>query len=96
MLGEIKEVTGLSKMPRERERKKHSSDCFIDEHADFKYPNNAANFDDLLEIFQKKRAPCNENYLRENIKLDAYCYGRALLTDQKHLQIFSLFHENLV
>ena len=27
-------------------------------------------FDDLLEFFQRKKAPCNENDLGENIKLD--------------------------
>ena len=34
---------------------------------DFKYPNSADEFDDLLQYFQRQRAPCNENYLGENL-----------------------------
>ena len=37
---------------------------------DFKYPNNIDEFGDLLEYFQRQKAPCNENFLGENIKLD--------------------------
>ena len=48
-------MIGLSKKPLSRETKKHISDCFIDEHADFKYPNTVADFDDLLEFFQEKK-----------------------------------------
>ena len=55
--------------PLERKRK-NISDCFIDEHIDFKYPNTIDDFDDLLQFFQRKKAPCNENDLGENIKLD--------------------------
>ena len=37
---------------------------------DFYCPKKIEEFDDLLEYFQRKKVPCNENYLRENIKLD--------------------------
>ena len=70
MFGEIKEVMWISKISFSREREKHIGDCFITEHIDFKYPDTAEDFDDSLEFFQRKRGPCNENCLVENIKLD--------------------------
>ena len=36
----------------------------------FKYPNNVENFNDLLEIFKRKKSSFNENYLGENMILD--------------------------
>ena len=60
----------ISKISFSREREKHIGDCFITEHIDFKYPDTAEDFDDSLEFFQRKRGPCNENCLVENIKLD--------------------------
>ena len=59
----------IKNTPLERKRK-NISGCFIDEHIDFKYPNTIDDFDDLLQFFQRKKAPCNENDLGENIKLD--------------------------
>ena len=70
MFGEIKEVTWLSKISLSREREKNIRSCFIDEQIDFKYPNAVEDFDDLLEFFQRRKAPCNENDLGKNIKLD--------------------------
>ena len=70
MFGEIKELTWLSKIPLSREREDNIRGCFIDEQIDLKYPNNIENFEELLEFFQRKQAPCNVNDLRENIKLD--------------------------
>ena len=70
MFGEIKEVTWIPKIPLLSERKTNIRDCFVNEIIDFKYPARVEDFDDLLEFFQKKRAHCNENYLRENVKLD--------------------------
>ena len=70
MFGEIKEVPWISKIPLLSERKNNIRDCFVNEIIDFKYPARVEDFDDLLEFFQKKRAHCNENYLRENVKLD--------------------------
>ena len=37
---------------------------------DFEYPNTLEDIEDLLEFFKRKKAPCNKNYLGENIKLD--------------------------
>ena len=70
MLGEIKEVTWLSKITLSRKREKNIRSCFVDKQMDFKYPNTLEDFEDLLEFFQRKKAPCNKNYLGENIKLD--------------------------
>ena len=70
MSGEIKEVTWLSKTSLSREREKTIRNCFINEQIDFKYPNTVEDFDDLLEFFQRKKSPCNENDLDENIILD--------------------------
>ena len=63
MFGEIKEVVWLSKIPLSKDRENNFCDCFLDEHS-------VEDFDDLLEYFHRKRAPCNKNYLGENIKLD--------------------------
>ena len=46
------------------------------EQVDFKYPNSKEEFEELLEIFQRKKATSNVNDLGENIKLDFY--GRRL------------------
>ena len=60
----------MSKIPLSKDRENNFCDCFLDEHIDFKYPDSVEDFDDLLEYFHRKRAPCNKNYLGENIKLD--------------------------
>ena len=39
---------------------------------DFKYPKNIDEFDDLLDYFQRQKAPLNENYLGQNIKFDKF------------------------
>ena len=66
MFGEIKELTWLSKIPLSRERENNIRSCFIDEQIDFKHPNNIKDFQELLEFFQRKKAPCNVNDLGEN------------------------------
>ena len=55
MFGEIKEVSWVSKIPLSKDRENNLSECFID---------------DLLDYFQRQKAPLNENYLGQNIKLD--------------------------
>ena len=39
---------------------------------DFKYPNTLEDFENLLQFFQRKKAPRKQNYLWENIKLDRF------------------------
>ena len=70
MFGEIKEIIWVSKIPLSKERENNIRGCFVDEETDFKYPNNIDEFDDLLDYFQRRRVPCNRNFLGENIKLD--------------------------
>ena len=38
--------------------------CFVNEHVDFQYPNDIDEFEDLLEICQRKKTDCKENVLR--------------------------------
>ena len=70
MFGEIKDVISLSKIPLSTEREDDIRSCFIDEQIDFKYPNSIEEFEELLEIFQRKKAPYFVNSLGEKIKLD--------------------------
>ena len=65
IFGEIKEVIWLWKIPLSKRRENNIRKCFIDEEMDFKYPNNVDKFDDLLEYFQRQRAPCDEKYFGE-------------------------------
>ena len=70
MFGKIKEVVWLSKIPLWKGRENNIREYFVNEKIDFKYPNSVDEFDDLFEYFQRQRAPCNENYLGENIKVN--------------------------
>ena len=91
MFGEIKEVIRLSKIPLSKDRENNIRECFVDEEMDFKYPNNIDEFDGLLEYFQRQKAPWNENFLGENIKLNRLIimdYVSGLAENQKHLLIF--------
>ena len=49
---------------------KGQGECFVEEEMDFKYPSNIDEFDELLDYFQRRKAPHDENCLVENIKLD--------------------------
>ena len=70
IFGEIKEVTWLSKIPLLRKREQKISACFINEKIDFEYPNTVADFDYLLNFFQRKGTPSNKSYLGKNINFD--------------------------
>ena len=70
MFGEIKEVIWVSKIPLSKNRENNIGECFVNEEMAFKYPNNINEFDHLLKYFQRQKAPCNEIFLGENIKLD--------------------------
>ena len=69
MLGEIKEVICVSKIPLSKDWDNNIRECFVDKEMDFKYPNNINEFDGLLDYFQRQKAPHKENYLGPNIKL---------------------------
>ena len=70
MFGDIKEVVWVSKKLFSKDREDNIRDCFMNETIHFKYLNNIDEFDDLLDYFQRQKAPCIENYLGENILLD--------------------------
>ena len=36
---------------------------FCRSNVDFEYPNSIEDFDHLLQYFQRKRAPCDKNFL---------------------------------
>ena len=76
MFGEIKETIWVSKVLLPKDRENNLRECFVDEGMDFKYPNNIEEFNDLLEYFQRQKAPCEENFLGKKIKLD-----RVLIMD---------------
>ena len=70
LFGDIKEVIWVSKISLSTERGNYIRDCFVEQKADFTYPNDIEDFDDLLDFCQRKKARCNENYLGESIILD--------------------------
>ena len=100
MFGEIKDVISLSKIPLSTEREDDIRSCFIDEQIDFKYPNSIEEFEELIEIFQRKKAPYFVNSLGEKIKLDRLIVmdDVSSLADKSEdfSNVFQPFQENLV
>ena len=100
MFGEIKDVISLSKIPLSTERQDDIRSCFIDEQIDFKYPNSIEEFEELIEIFQRKKAPYFVNSLGEKIKLDRLIVmdDVSSLADKSEdfSNVFQPFQENLV
>ena len=70
MFRDIKEVMWISKVSLSTEREYNIRNCFVNQKKDFKYPDSVDELDDLLEFIQRRKAPCNENFLGENIILD--------------------------
>ena len=70
MFRDIKEVIWVSKIPLLKGRENNIRECFVDEEMYSKYTNNIDEFDDLLEYFQRQKAPCDKLFLGKNIKLD--------------------------
>ena len=52
------------------DRESNIRDCFKDQHVDLKYPNNVVDFNDLLEIYQRKKSDYNESYVGKNMIMD--------------------------
>ena len=67
---DIKEVYWILKIELSAEREDSIKDCFKDQVVDFKYPSSVEDFNDLLEIYKRKKSACNENYLGKNTILD--------------------------
>ena len=73
------------------EREDNIRDCFEDQNVDLKYPNNVEYFNDLLEIYQRKKSDYNENILGENMILHRLIVmddSVALLIDLENSLIF--------
>ena len=70
LFGDIKEVYWILKIELSAEREDSIKDCFKDHIVDFKYPSGVEDFNDLLEIYKRKKSDCNENYLGENTTFD--------------------------
>ena len=66
LFGDIKEVYWVSKIELSADRESN----IWDQNVDFTYPNNAEDFNDLLEIYKQKKPNDHENYLGENVISD--------------------------
>ena len=60
----------ISKISLSTERENNIRDYFLEQKVDFKYSNNVEDFDDLFWFCQRKKAPCNQNYFKENVVLN--------------------------
>lgn len=73
------------------DRENNIRDCFKDQYVNFKCPNNVEYFNDLLEIYQRKKSDYNENILGENMILHRLIVmddSVALLIDLENSLIF--------
>ena len=71
MFGNMKEVYWLSKISLTKDRQENINDCF-DVEVDFKYPKNLEEFDNLLNLFQRRKGKsnCNDNLMGESILMN--------------------------
>ena len=67
----MKEVYWLLKISLTKDREENINDCF-DVEVDCKYPKNLEEFDNLLDIFQRRqdKSNFNDNLMGENILMD--------------------------
>ena len=70
MFGDVKEVYWISKIELSEDREESIRDCFVNHNVKFDCPNNAEEFDDLLEMYRFRKADYIENHLGENMMLD--------------------------
>ena len=70
IFSDIKEYQAISKISLSTERENNIRDCFVDQEVEFKYPKNIEDFDDLLDAWQRKKSPCDENFLEKTVVLD--------------------------
>ena len=59
---------GIYKLSKDREE--NIRDCFVNKILKFNYPNNVEEFDDLLELYRRRKADYTENNLGEHMVLD--------------------------
>ena len=53
--GHVNKVFWGSKVEISKNREDNMRDCFIDQTVHFEYPNDLEEFDDLLELFTRKK-----------------------------------------
>ena len=70
MFGDVKEVYWVSKIELSKDREENIRDCFVNQIVKFNYPNNVEEFDDLLELYRRRKVHYIENDLGENMVLD--------------------------
>ena len=49
---DMKEVYWISKIELSKDREENIRDCFVNQNVKFDYPNNAEEFDDVLEMYR--------------------------------------------
>ena len=70
LFGDVEEMHWVSKIELSKDREENIRDCFVDHTVDFYHPNNVEEFDDLLEIYTRRKANYTENDLGKNMILD--------------------------
>ena len=66
-------------------------DCFNNQTVDFDYPTNVDSFNDLLEMYQWKKANYGENYFGENMILDRLIVMDDISDLADRLEVFTNF-----
>ena len=61
LFGDIKEEYWIWKIKHSKEREENIRGCFNNQTVDFDYPTNVEDFNDLLEMYQRKKASFSEN-----------------------------------
>ena len=68
--GDVKKVYWVSTIELFKDREENIRDNFLNQIVKFNYPNNAEEFDDLLELYRRRKTDYIENDLGENMVLD--------------------------
>ena len=55
LFGDVKEVYWISRIELSKYREKNIRDSFVDQTINFDYPNNVEEFNDLLEVYTRKK-----------------------------------------
>ena len=55
LFGDIKEVYWICKIELFKDREENIRDCFVGQTVNFHYPNNVEEFNDILEIYTRKK-----------------------------------------
>ena len=88
LFGDIKEFHWISNIERSKDREENIRVCFKDKIINFDYPTNVEDFNDLLEMYQRKKANYSENDLGKNMVLLSWTTSPALLTGRRNSLIF--------